>query len=123
VSAPFETADNASGTFSEGGNVYTFSSSNGVYQRTLASPNAQTDGEFGFSVAASASIVIGAPGENSGAGSVYNFKLSTGALSSTLTHGSGAFGDSVAELSAIIVIGAPKQTASGETAAGHAYVY
>jgi hypothetical protein len=118
IGAPDE---NASG-FGEAGNAYTFNAATGGLIKTLSSPNAKSDGNFGQSVAASGDIaVIGASGERR----AYAFDATTGALLSTLTSpnsGSG-FGDSVAVSGKIAVVGAPSETSGGHLYAGNAYVF
>ncbi|HXY47123.1 MAG TPA: hypothetical protein VEK13_04420 [Thermoplasmata archaeon] len=99
---------------------------------TLASPNAQSTGDFGLSVANSGTtVVVGAPGETASgydyAGHAYIFNAKTGTLISTLTSSnpqpSGAFGSSVSISGTTVVVGAPEETASGVGYAGHAYVF
>jgi len=81
---------------------------------TLASPNPQLNGEFGYSVAISGSlVVVGAPEENvSGyaqAGSVYVFNAQTGALVAQLSDPNsqyyGEFGYFVAIIGNDVVVG------------------
>ncbi len=61
VGAPYE---NASGYYYSG-HAYIFNSKTGALISNLTSPNVQTYGEFGFSVATSGKIVVvGAPYEN-----------------------------------------------------------
>src|SRR5207245_475381 len=57
---------------------YVFDATTGSLIATLTSPNAQSGGEFGFSVAISSSgVIVGAPGETSSgltqAGNAYSF--------------------------------------------------
>src|SRR5439155_22819434 len=60
VRAPFETASR----LLQAGHAYIFSST-GSLIATLTSPNAQTQGIFGYSVAVSGrSVIVGAPFEN-----------------------------------------------------------
>ncbi|MGB6501064.1 MAG: hypothetical protein WBG19_06670 [Thermoplasmata archaeon] len=96
------------------------------------SPNFQTGGEFGESVAISGStMVVGAPGEadsgQSDAGNAYVFDAQTGKLTSKFrspnAQSSGQFGSSVAISGSIIVVGAPGEVASGLNGSGHAYVF
>ncbi|MGC2289579.1 MAG: hypothetical protein WA688_06955 [Thermoplasmata archaeon] len=103
-----------------------------VHHITLTSPNAQTDGYFGVSVAISGkTVVVGAPVEtvsgNMYAGHAYTFKGKTGALISTLTSPNaqtdGSFGWSVAVSGTTVVVGAIGETASGYDSAGHSYVF
>ena len=104
---------------------------------TLTSPNAQTGGDFGSSVAVSGTtVVVGAPLESAGtpaqplAGHAYVFDASTGFLTpTTLTSPNaqidGFFGSSVAvnEGDPIVVVGAPDESGGGSPAGGHAYVF
>ena len=98
---------------------------------TLTSPNAQGQGNFGFSAAASGNaVVVGAPYENAfqedQAGHAYIFTPST-AVSITLTSPNvqpfGYFGESVAVSGGFVVVGAPDETANGFIEAGHAYIF
>ena len=128
VGAPEETATGSR----ESGHAYVFRASTGAPIATLTSPNSQTDGFFGLSVAISGStVVVGAYGETalgySDVGHAYVFKATTGALISTLMSPSaqayGEFGSSVAISGSTVVVGAPDQTTSGHPYAGHAYVF
>src|SRR5206468_10395139 len=75
------------------GHAYVLDTTTGLIT-TLTSPNAQTDGEFGFSVAVSGTtVVVGAPGESAGtpaqpqAGHAYVFDATQGSLTPTTpTH-------------------------------------
>ena len=104
---------------------------------TLTSPNAQTGGEFGLSVAVSEGdpiVVVGAPFESAGtpaqprAGHAYVLDITIG-LITTLTSPTpqfdGDFGFSVAvnEGDPIVVVGAPFESGGGSPAGGHAYVF
>jgi hypothetical protein len=134
VGAPIETV----GGFIAAGHVYTFNAATGALITSFISPNAQSTGEFGSSVGASAStIVVGAPGENVGttsrAGRAYTFSVSTGTLISSLNallpQTNGNFGWSVAAGSKAVVVGAPyeNQILCGFTGClsfvGHVYTY
>src|SRR5207249_9551990 len=88
------------------GHAYVLDTTTGLIT-TLTSPNAQTDGEFGFSVAVSGTtVVVGAPDESAGtpaqtqAGNAYIFNATAGSLITTLTspnaQNDGEFGSSVA---------------------------
>ncbi len=114
------------------GHAYTFNAKTGALIATLTSPNPATGGEFGYAVAISGStVVVGAPGETgagfAGAGHAYTFNAKTGALGKTFTSPNAAsftdFGQSVAVSGSTAVVGAPFETASGESAAGHAYTF
>jgi len=98
----------------------------------LSSPNAQPEGEFGTSVVISGTtVVVGASRETvSGlgdAGHVYIFNAKTGALISTLTSPNaqeyGEFGYSVAISGTTVVVGAYGETVSGQSGAGHVYIF
>lgn len=102
----------ASGAFSEAGNAYLFNAKTGALVKSLASPNAQTGGGFGYSVgiaevSRSKVAIVGAYAEKYvnnatliGAGNAYSFNATTGALISTLLSPNpaigGGFGGSVA---------------------------
>src|SRR3989442_1328245 len=105
---------------------------------TLTSPNAQTNGEFGFSVAVNEGgtmVVVGAPFESAGtpaqslAGHAYVFDATDGSLITTLTspnaQAGGRFGFSVAVSGTTVVVGAPFESAGtpAQPGAGHAYVF
>lgn len=107
-----------------------------IANRTLTSPNAQSSGEFGYSVAADGNlVVVGAPGETvngyQSAGRVYLYSARSGALLNTLTspnvQETGDFGWSVAVNGKgdgrLLVVGAWGESADGHGAAGHAYTY
>ncbi len=127
VGASYESASG----IHDAGHAYVFNAKNGVLLLTLVSPNAQTDGDFGSSIAVSGDrIVVGATGEtvsgDAGAGRAYVFNANTGALLLTLVSPNvqtgGGFGSSLA-ISGRIVVGASGETVSGDAGAGHAYVF
>lgn len=114
----------SSGGFSKAGNAYVFNASTGSLITSLTSPNPQTNGEFGISVAVSGTLVIvGASGEKvktiSGAGDAYVFNATNGLLINTLAapdpSPNGFFGFSVAISSSkdIAVVGAYEQNGVG----------
>ena len=112
------------------GHVYIFSNT-GSLVATLASPNPQTAGGFGWSVAVSGnSLVVGAIGEAAGgfaaAGHVYVFD-DAGSLMTTLTspnpQTAGDFGFGAAVSGDIVIVGSPGEVAGGFARAGHAYVF
>ncbi|MGP8145114.1 MAG: PQQ-binding-like beta-propeller repeat protein [Thermoplasmata archaeon] len=114
------------------GHAYTFNARTGALVATLTSPNAQTGGLFGRSVAITGTtVVVGAPQETvSGqgdAGHVYTFNAKTGALILTLTSPdaqlNGFFGSSVAISGKTVVVGAYGEMVSGQTDAGHVYTF
>ncbi|MGC2288757.1 MAG: hypothetical protein WA688_02730 [Thermoplasmata archaeon] len=117
---------------SAAGHAYEFNAETGALIRTLTSPNAQSGGTFGVSVAISGSTaVVGASGETakgvSAAGHAYEFNAKTGTLIRTLSSPNaqepGYFGDSVAVSSTTVVVGADYETPSGQTYAGHVYTF
>lgn len=114
------------------GRVYIFNAGTGALVRTLTSPNQQTYGGFGDSVAlSSTTLVIGADGETANglasAGHVYVYNSGTGALLLTLTSPSaqadGSFGSPLAFSGSTLAIGAEMESADGFDQAGHAYVF
>jgi hypothetical protein len=126
VGAPSETANG----LIKAGHAYIFSATTGKLIETLASPNARTQGLFGWSVAMSSNIVaVGAIYENANgvqtAGRAYTFNAGTGKLIATLTSPNsqvdGSFGWSVAMSGNIVVVGAPGETRDGEV--GYAYAF
>ena len=133
VGALGESAGTPAQTFA--GHAYVFDASTGfLTPTTLTSPNAQTDGFFGLSVAVGGTtVVVGAPSEIVGllthAGHAYSFDASAGFLTTTLTspnaQTNGRFGNSVAvtESDPIVVVGAPGESGGGSPAGGHAYVF
>ena len=126
VGAPLETVSGNSY-----GRAYVFNTKTGALTQTLLSPNPQTGGLFGLSVALSGGVVaVGAPDTpvsgNSGAGCAYVFNANTGALTQTLlspnSQAYGEFGLSVALSSGLVAVGA-FETVSGSVWAGRAYVF
>ena len=121
--------DEFSSGLPDAGNAYTFSATSGaLILGSFTSPNAQTDGFFGYSVAISGGmLVVGAPGETAAgitnAGHAYVFADLPLALSTPNPFNFGAFGYSVATSGAITVVGAPSETVSGHAQAGHAYIF
>jgi hypothetical protein len=118
--------------FGGSGRVYVFEEKTGKLLRTLTSPNAQSEGHFGQSVALSGTtLVVGAPFEtvsgDSDAGHVYIFEVGTGKLLKTLVSPNvqtdGWFGYSVAISGTTVVIGAPTETAVGYPGAGNSYLF
>ena len=114
------------------GNVYLFNAKTGSLLRTLASPNPQYYGHFGYGLAISSTLVfVGASYETSHgltrAGNVYSFNPKTGLLLNTYTSPNaqleGDFGENVSVTGSLFAIGATNETASGLTGAGHAYIY
>src|SRR2546428_94960 len=112
------------------GHAYIFSTT-GSLIATLTSPNVETDGWFGFPVAVSGTmVVVGAENETVGgivgAGHAYIFST-TGSLIATLAspnaQSNGRFGESVAVSGNTVVVGAPQESVSGLTQAGHSYVF
>jgi len=98
----------------------------------LSSPNAQSGGGFGYSIATNgAEEVVGAPFEAVGgdlqAGSAYVFNATTGTLISTLvdpnSQSGGWFGSSVAVSGGYAVVGAYREAVGKNLEAGRAYVF
>ena len=92
VGAPGETVNGQTAA----GHAYVFDATTGSLIATLTSPNAQSGGEFGFSVAISSSgVIVGAPGETSSgltqAGNAYSFSTagSTASYTNENTLGGG----------------------------------
>lgn len=129
VGAPSETNNGSSGA----GHAYTFDAKTGALIRTLASPLAESDQQFGWSVAISDKVaLVGAPiGTNAagklGPGHAYSFDARTGALlrefSSLHPRADGFFGGSVAISGGIAVVGAPNENARNEGESGRAYIF
>src|SRR5712691_7021520 len=115
------------------GHAYVFDATDGSLITTFTSPNAQTVGLFGDSVAVGGTtVVVGAPQESAGtpaqplAGHAYVFDATDGSLITTLTSPTpqteGLFGLSVAVSEGpIVVVGAPLESAGtpAQSAAGH----
>jgi len=125
-------ADESVNGNSGAGRVYVFNVVGGFLTWTLTSPNSQTNGGFGSSVAWSSDVlVLGAPyetvGGNSAAGRAYVFNTKTAALTQTLvspnSQTNGYFGRSVAVSSGVVVVGAWGETVGGNSAAGRAYIF
>ena len=128
VGAPGE----SSGGQRAAGNAYVFNAITGAIISTLTSPDPQSSGGFGYAVTLrDQTPVVGAPFESAGgqasAGHAYVLDATTGALVSTLTspipQTDGCFGSSVAARNKIAVVGAPGETANGQSGAGHAYIF
>jgi hypothetical protein len=110
VGAPYE----ASGGFARAGNAYVFSTLTQKSVATLTSPDAQTGGLFGGSVAINGNlIVVGASNESTSYGKAYVFNT-MGGLVSTLSSSNpqpfGNFGESVAISGKTVVVGQPQTT-------------
>jgi FG-GAP repeat len=135
VGAPGQTTGGASD-----GAVYLYSATTGSLEAMLFSPHPTTSGRFGFSVATNGStVVVGAPGEDGGAGTAYAFQLAHHLLttywspvqlnttqpSRDQSAGNGEFGFSVAINGSTVVVGAPGENSTdGPVAqAGNAYVF
>lgn len=144
VGAPVESPSGLAGA----GRAYLFSGSTYSLLRTFVSPNAESGGEFGHSVAGvpdtdgdgRGDILIGARFEDPGAspsnaGRAYLFSGATGALLFTFVspneEASGLFGSSVAGVADLsgdgrgdVVIGAPDEDpGASPNNAGRAYVF
>ena len=133
VGAQNETTGNNVGA----GRVYVYNAANLSLVKTLTSPNAQEDGEFGFSLAGTGStLIVGAPFETvdgvSQVGNVYAFSIASGALLQTFS-GSTAnqtlapdFGLAVATGNGLIAVSAPyngTQVSSTVITGGAVYLY
>ena len=114
VGTPFETVLG----HSDAGRTYTFNDNSGSLIKEFVSPNSQTMGEFGSSVAISGTtMAVGAPNENAsgneGAGHVYTFNPTTGKVIKTLASPNsqyfGSFGSYVGVSGSTIVAGAPAE--------------
>jgi hypothetical protein len=103
---------------------------------TLTSPNAQTNGNFGSSVAINEGdpiVVVGAPQETANAvafaGQAYVLDTTTGLITTLtspapqLTLFGRGFGYSVSASGTTVVVGAPGETANALSEAGNAYVF
>jgi len=122
IGAPGEAGSQAEGA----GHAYVFNMTTGALVHTLTSPNAQTDGAFGLSVALDgARVVVGAPDEKAAgypqSGHAYLFKISDGALVHILTSpnaradaGYDLFGSSVAIGGSTVVVSAPDELVDGD---------
>jgi outer membrane protein assembly factor BamB len=128
LGAQTETANGYTGA----GRAYIYSADTGTLLRTFTSPNAQTGGQFGWAIALNGNTVdvsgwLETANGEAGAGHVYIFNIDTGALIRTLTspnaQTNGGFGEAVAAIGNIVVVGAPFEAADGYAAAGNAYVY
>jgi hypothetical protein len=111
-----------------GGIVYVFNVTTGSLIRTLESPNEQREGGFGDSIAMSGNLAaIDADGEESGgfsgAGNVYVFNTTTGALTSTISSPKPqrnlSFGTALSISGSLLVVGNPR----GDKTAGLAYAF
>ncbi len=116
----------------QAGRVYVFSATSGKLISTLTSPNSQTYGDFGLSVAISGdTVAVGAPQESASgwaaAGHAYTFNATTGQLIATFTspnpQGSGDFGHAIGIQGSTVVVGAPYENAAGKSGAGHVYTF
>jgi len=118
-------------TLVDSGNVYVFSATTGDLLENFSSPNAQTGGFFGCSVALNGSwLAVGAAGETSEswslAGNAYLFNIQTATsvtYTSPLAVNGGEFGFSVALSSSSLVVGAPTELSNGSGTAGNAYLF
>jgi len=114
------------------GHVYLYSASTDDLALTLSSPTPAYDGYFGERVALSGTtLVVGGGYATAGgfeeAGQVFSFKSTTGALLHSYVSPSpqtaGQFGWSVAASGSEIAIGAPDETANGDSYGGYVYLY
>jgi FG-GAP repeat len=128
VGASGESVDGMSST----GQTYVFNSTTGALMDTLTSPNAESGGIFGWSVAAAGNniAVVGAPFETVNgviyAGRAYMFDIKSGSvftLTSPNNVTTGNFGTSVAASGGLVAVGAPYDNSSGYPGAGSTYVF
>lgn len=123
------------------GRAYLMNGSSGAVVQALASPNAESAGQFGAALAASNAspidLIIGAPNESgaaiAGSGRVYVFDVA-GALQRMWASPNpalrGAFGSAVASVPdangdgrADVLIGAPNESPGGTSRTGRAYLF
>jgi WD40 repeat protein len=130
VGAPAQT--DSLGFYPEDGQVYIFNVATGALLNTLTSPNATDGGEFGRALSMSGdNVMVGAPFESSttvhDSGNAYVVNAVAGTLVSYMTSpnpiGGGEFGITVALYGNTAVVGAPLETAHGETNSGNAYIF
>ena len=128
VGAPGETVNGQTNA----GRVYIFNVRTGSLLATLASPNPQTNGNFGCSAAVIVGdhVVVGAYGETVNgqgwAGNAYLYKIGgalVSQLSSPFAQPNGHFGFSVGIGPRGLVVGAPGENARGLMVAGRAYIF
>jgi len=133
VGAQNETAGGAAGS----GRVYVFSASNLALVKTLTSPNAAEDGEFGFSLAGAGSLlVVGAPFEpvagEAEIGNAYVYNTASWSLLKTFSGSTATqeyapyFGYAVAAANGFIAVGAPYNgtvVTSSTITGGAVYLY
>lgn len=125
VGAPYDDAG-----AEDAGVAYVYDATSGILLHTLHNPNPAPDSGFGARVAVSGNtIVVGAPGDNTGAniaGRAYVYDATSGALLHTLNNPSPAtedwFGESVAISGNTIVVGAYEDD-TGALNAGSAYLF
>ncbi len=133
VAAQNETAGGNIGA----GNVYVFSASNLALVKTLSSPNPQENGEFGFSLASTGSLlVVGAPFESvageAEVGNAYVYSTASWSLLKTFSGSTATqeyapnFGFTVAAGNGLIAVGAPYNgtvVTSSTITGGAVYLY
>jgi hypothetical protein len=116
----------------QAGNAYVFNATSGLFTRSLANPDPQQSGFYGYSVAASGTDLIVAASQNNengavSAGNVTLFNATNGGVLTQLVspnyQDNGDFGESVAADESYIVVGAPNEQAGTVAEAGHAYIY
>jgi len=116
--------------FFKAGRAYIFNTT-GSLMATLTSPNVESSGYFGASVATTGtSVIVGAENETAGgvigAGHAYVFGT-TGSLIATLAspnaQRNGRFGASVASSGSSVIVGALGETVVGFPNAGRAYIF
>jgi hypothetical protein len=130
VGAPYESTTN----YPREGRAYVYSATDGEFLDELSSPNPETNGYFGYSVAVGEGVIaVGAVMETSDtvayAGNVYVYDAATRDLIATLTSdnpvsstSAQGYGSSVAVNDGLIAVGSPSETYTS-TGAGRVYLY
>lgn len=106
------------------GRVYVYDVNTGELLHTLKSPNAVTEGNFGFQVRTRGNdILVGAPGEQR----AYAFDGNSGQLLQTyrnpLPAPGSVFGSTVGAAGHFVLVGDPHATVAGQGLAGRAYLF
>jgi len=136
-------APNESGFFQTlgAGNAYVFSGADGTVEYELVSLNEAEDGRFGGAVAGLGDVdggaddfVVGADGEDDGAGRAYVYSSFDGTVLHTLASANpendGQFGRAVAGVDDVdgdgyadVIVGAPQEGLVNATSGGRAYLF
>ncbi len=99
-----------------GGRGYLYQNGSTTISQTYVSPNSQAQGEFAFAVDVSGNnVILGAPGENNGAGNAYIGTISNTNIQALNIPGgnAGQFGFSVAANNNNFIVGAPSFQGTG----------